>query len=554
MVLAVEQPTVDINSQISALKTQEELLHKSLDNLRADHKTVKEYRVRDKELADVTRRRKALVALAQFEVGMGVYKPGTTLSGTITEIRITPGGLGEVWVSWDSGASIPEQPMNIKLEIACEHNFRGIWQADGTLIGYCDCGIMRSPTRELLALHLDNCRQVRCDYAVKVVDGQPQNFVQAVERIDRQIQWLEEHLLQQSSNVDQTPAPDKCGNTHTDNSEATPVHHNLVAPEVCNGCDQKPSPMPEIQERLIDISTGGDDTPQRAPFVNEAHSFSDCEFTDNQNKDALISKPYLGHEYLALEFIAIDGGTQSRACLNDSTVDEYAEAMDGGAEFPSVLVFYDGEKYWLADGFHRVAAAKKLELSEIAATIRKGTRRDAVLYSVGANATHGLRRSNADKRRAVLTLLNDEEWSQWSSREISKRCGVSEFMVRQMRESICDKNADSQNRTVTRNGTTYTMNATNIGVNEAEVFKDGGNDSAVLPVPKFDARKARTSQEFNTEDKDRREPLPDLLPLTSLTSDEITISVVSNVDILSAEQLDVIVEAIEIERQKRLTR
>ena len=35
---------------------------------------------------------------------------------------------------------------------------------------------------------------------------------------------------------------------------------------------------------------------------------------------------------------------------------------------------------------------------------------------------HGLRRSNADKRRAVLTLLNNEEWAKWSAREIAKAC------------------------------------------------------------------------------------------------------------------------------------
>ena len=38
------------------------------------------------------------------------------------------------------------------------------------------------------------------------------------------------------------------------------------------------------------------------------------------------------------------------------------------------------------------------------------------LHSVGANATHGLRRSNADKRRAVVLLLEDEEWSSGQTR------------------------------------------------------------------------------------------------------------------------------------------
>jgi hypothetical protein len=42
-----------------------------------------------------------------------------------------------------------------------------------------------------------------------------------------------------------------------------------------------------------------------------------------------------------------------------------------------------------------------------------------VLYTVGANATHGLRRSNADKRRAVSMLLDDPEWAQWSNLAIA---------------------------------------------------------------------------------------------------------------------------------------
>jgi hypothetical protein len=37
--------------------------------------------------------------------------------------------------------------------------------------------------------------------------------------------------------------------------------------------------------------------------------------------------------------------------------------------------------------------------------------RDAILFSVSANGTHGQRRTNEDKRRAVLCLLNDPEWA-----------------------------------------------------------------------------------------------------------------------------------------------
>ena len=168
-------------------------------------------------------------------------------------------------------------------------------------------------------------------------------------------------------------------------------------------------------------------------------------------------------EYLPIADIMINGGTQSRVKLNWDVIAEYAEAITLDAIFPPILVFYDGKNYWLADGFHRLHATKKAGRQEIAVEIHQGNRRDALLYSVGANANHGLRRTNADKRRAVNIMLQDEEWNHWSNREIAKRCGVSEFMVRQMRESICDKNADTKKRTVQRQGKTYTLDTTHIG-------------------------------------------------------------------------------------------
>lgn len=161
--------------------------------------------------------------------------------------------------------------------------------------------------------------------------------------------------------------------------------------------------------------------------------------------------------------IRVDGGTQSRAAIDRGVVSDYADAIKDGAAFPPITVFFDGRSYWLGDGFHRYEAYAAAQVYDVPADIRQGTQRDAVLFSVGANASHGLRRTNDDKRRAVLTLLNDPEWSAWSNREIARACGVSEYLVRDARGPICDKNADSQPRTVTRNGTTYQQNTANIG-------------------------------------------------------------------------------------------
>ena len=49
-------------------------------------------------------------------------------------------------------------------------------------------------------------------------------------------------------------------------------------------------------------------------------------------------------------------------------------------------------------------------LAKISADVREGSRRDAILYAVGANAWRGLKRTNRDKRNAVMVLLKDPEW------------------------------------------------------------------------------------------------------------------------------------------------
>lgn len=175
---------------------------------------------------------------------------------------------------------------------------------------------------------------------------------------------------------------------------------------------------------------------------------------------ASVQKPRIEVEKIALTQIKLDGGTQSRAGINQETLAEYAHAWQEGAKFPAVILFYDGESYWLADGFHRVLSARQAELTEIDADIRQGTRRDAVLFSVGANANHGLRRTNEDKRRAVTTLLQDEEWKQWSDREIARRTGVHHDTVGRLRAELSGgiRQIDEE-RKVNRGSSTYTQKA-----------------------------------------------------------------------------------------------
>jgi ParB-like chromosome segregation protein Spo0J len=175
---------------------------------------------------------------------------------------------------------------------------------------------------------------------------------------------------------------------------------------------------------------------------------------------------------LSIDNIRTDGGTQARAGANPAVVADYAEAMRNGAVFPPVVVFHDGTTYWLADGFHRVAAAKEAGKGELDAEVRQGGQRDALLFAAGANATHGLRRTNDDKRHAVAVLLADEEWGRWCDGEIARRCAVTDRFVAKVRRRL-SPNGSEKERKVTRGGKTFTMNTARIGTRSTHLRPEG---------------------------------------------------------------------------------
>ncbi len=165
-----------------------------------------------------------------------------------------------------------------------------------------------------------------------------------------------------------------------------------------------------------------------------------------------------------IDIVAIrrDVACQPRVDTDNTVIEEYAAAMREGAKFPPIVVFGDGPIYWLADGFYRTAASESAGRSSIEAEIHEGGRREAILYSVGVNASHGVRRTNADKERAIKALLEDPEWKQWSDREIARRCIVDNKTVARLRVHLRNS-SDDQPRTVKRGDKTFEMKTAGIG-------------------------------------------------------------------------------------------
>ncbi len=140
---------------------------------------------------------------------------------------------------------------------------------------------------------------------------------------------------------------------------------------------------------------------------------------------------------LKLEQIRTDGGTQPRAELREEVIADYAERMESGVTFPPIIVFFDGTNYWLADGFHRLMAARRAAPDQpLPATVHTGTLQDAQWFSYSVNKSHGLRRTNEDKERAIRAALAHEKAATLSNRNIADHCGVAESSVRKYRDQL----------------------------------------------------------------------------------------------------------------------
>ncbi len=168
---------------------------------------------------------------------------------------------------------------------------------------------------------------------------------------------------------------------------------------------------------------------------------------------------------LRIDQIRMDGGTQPRTRLSSATIDEYAQAMMDGMIFPPVEVYHDGIEYWLADGFHRVQAALKADMTVIEAAITQGTVADAQWHSFSANKAHGLQRTNEDKEQAVRAALRHTKAAGLSDREIARHLGVHGTTVGKYRAEMVSSAEIQQidTRTVSRGDSSYKQATANIG-------------------------------------------------------------------------------------------
>jgi hypothetical protein len=158
----------------------------------------------------------------------------------------------------------------------------------------------------------------------------------------------------------------------------------------------------------------------------------------------------INDQSISLGALVIDPKYQTRVQMNQEAIVAYADAIMQAEcwPFPPIQIV----NQVVVDGFHRIAAAKQVinapgtptELRKALLAIPckrvevdpgiKDISDLALRSALAANQKHGLRPSNADKKRAVNLALNS--WPDKSDREIAKLTGCSHTFVSNFRGEL----------------------------------------------------------------------------------------------------------------------
>ena len=173
--------------------------------------------------------------------------------------------------------------------------------------------------------------------------------------------------------------------------------------------------------------------------------------------------------------IVIDSHINTRE-LDEDVIEEYREAMREYGES-------DWQSFWnesprmtesrhLYSGFHTVTAAMREFGSEYQISVVQEGKdwREAYFLATRMNATHGRRRTNAEKELAVRRWLEDDEMCQWTDGHIAKECLVSAPFVSKRRRLETISSRPTKRKFVDSDGEIQWQETKKIGTNQPTAY------------------------------------------------------------------------------------
>jgi len=143
--------------------------------------------------------------------------------------------------------------------------------------------------------------------------------------------------------------------------------------------------------------------------------------------------------------IICDERCQPRAILNNEAVQEYAAIYKEGGELPALeVVDVDGDLL-LINGFHRLAGARQADLGFIrVVVVEEADIGRAAWLAAAANQKCGVRRSNLDKRQAVMLALQSDVGQEQSLRVIAEHVGVHHSTVADIKAGLSESDTPEE--------------------------------------------------------------------------------------------------------------
>ena len=127
-------------------------------------------------------------------------------------------------------------------------------------------------------------------------------------------------------------------------------------------------------------------------------------------------------------------GFLMRDGLDKALVAQYKENLKDIIAAAPILVYETSTGYILADGFHRLAAARQLSWDDIRAQVIPGSGNDAYAAACLANLQHGKPLNRKERKRAICEYLKLKV--KLSNRVIAQEVGVSHVTILRYRREL----------------------------------------------------------------------------------------------------------------------
>lgn len=119
-----------------------------------------------------------------------------------------------------------------------------------------------------------------------------------------------------------------------------------------------------------------------------------------------------------------------RPSIESDVVERYAEAYRAGEMSEPLHVFYDGKRYVVADGEHRLLAAELAGVDDVEAVIHEGDEIDALDFAAGCNHTHGLPATKEDRFHTYCRIMDTPRLRQkYDDSDLAEKLHVSQRTI-----------------------------------------------------------------------------------------------------------------------------